>query len=636
MRYRYWTIALSLCIALTALAKKDPDSLRVAWHDRANPDSLRLQAMQTLIMENFLYSDPDSAYVLAEIMYKEGVACSRPLAQSEAVNIQAKCRYMSGDPVQALELFKRTMAIARSIGDSGGVAVAYYNMAIVYRDRGDLSQSMDCALNSLKKEEAIGRKRNVALSHNLIGVIYMTLEDNPNALDSYRKSLALCEQLGDSGQVAVALMNIAQLENLGDRNEQALAPMERAMAIFQRKSNDRELASANRTLGQILESLGRTDEALAAFELALGLQEKLGDVRGQARSLVNISSLLCSKGHYGPAKEKGIQALAYARKAEDMKGIQEAANCLYDADKALGLTAQALEMHELMMQMDDSLHSEENERGIMQSKYTYDLEKKEALANAEFERRQVATLLELERTRSQRMFILLAVLFIAVISALLVNRYRLKRRLQVAQLRTRLARDLHDDIGSTLSSISILSNVVKRRAEAAGDLDTATSLEKISERSHRLMREMSDIVWSVDPGKDSMADLIGRMREFGMGVLEPKGIAFHFNAPENAVARDLSVDVKRNLYLIFKEAVNNAAKHAEARTVFAELAVDGRSVRVQIDDDGRGMQNDDRTTGTTGNGLRNMRERAIEMGAAFSTGVSEHGGACVAVVLQVG
>ncbi|MEO8588408.1 MAG: tetratricopeptide repeat protein [Flavobacteriales bacterium] len=635
MRNRYWTIALSLCMALTAVAQKDPDSLRYAWHDRTNPDSLRLQALYFLIMEHVLYSDPDSAYVLAGIMYKEGVACSRIKAQAEAVNIQALSRYMSGDPAQALELFERNMAIHRSAGDSGGVAVAYYNMAMVHRDRGDLSQAMDCALNSLKKEEAIGRTRNVAKSHNLIGVIYMTLEDNANALDSYRNSLALCEQLGDSGQVAVALMNIAQLENLCDRNEQALVPMERAMAIFQHKSNDRDLAAANRTLGQILESLGRTDEALAAFERALGLQEKLGDVRDQARSLANISSLLCSQGHYGPAKEQGLQALTYARKAEDISGVEEAAECLYNANKALGLSAQALEMHELMAQMDDSLHSEENERGIMQAKYTYDLDKKEALANAEFERRQVATLLELERTRSQRMFILLAVLFIAAISALLVNRYRLKRRLQVAQLRTRLARDLHDDIGSTLSSINILSNVVQRRAEAIGDVDTATSLEKISERSHRLMREMSDIVWSVDPGKDSMADLIGRMREFGVGVLEPKGIAFHFNAPENAVARDLPVDVKRNLYLIFKEAVNNAAKHAEARSVFAELAVDGQSIRVQVDDDGRGMLSDERAAGLAGNGLRNMRERAIEIGAAFSTGVSEHGGARVAVVLSL-
>ena len=210
------------------------------------------------------------------------------------------------------------------------------------------------------------------------------------------------------------------------------------------------------------------------------------------------------------------------------------------------------------------------------------------------------------------------------------------RRLQVEQLRTRLSRDLHDDIGGTLSSISILSNVAKKRAETSGDMDAAASMEKISERSQRLMRDMSDIVWSVDPGKDSMTDLIGRMREFGSSVLEPKGIAFYFNAPEQVVARELSVDVKKNLYLIFKEAVNNAAKHAGAQRVFVDVAMNGRSLHVQVEDDGKGMGVDRIPSNSPGgNGLRNMKARADEIGARFTTGASDRGGVRVVVDLAL-
>lgn len=633
MKNRYRMIALPLCIALTAFTTTDPDSLRHAWQDRTNPDSLRLQALQALIMDQFLYKDPDSAFVLAGIMYKEGVACSLGKAQSDAISIQAMAKYMSGDPAQALELFQRSLAINRSIGDSGGVAVAYYNMAMVHKDRGELSLAMDCAMNSLRKEERLGRKLNVARSHNLMGVIYMTLEDNANALDNYRKSLALCEQIGDSGNVSTALMNIAQLEDLSGRNEQALAPMERAMAIIQGTSNDRQLAAAHRTRGQILEGLGRKDEALTDYEIALGLQKKLGNVRDQARSLVNISSLLCSKGLYGPAREHGLQALAYARKAEDMNGIKEAATCLYNAEKGLGHVAQALEMHELMMRMDDSLHREENERGIMQAKYTYDLDKKEALANAEFERRQVATLLELERTRSQRMLILLAFLFIAAVSALLVNRYRLKRRLQVAQLRTRLSRDLHDDIGGTLSSISILSNVMQKRAEASGDGDAAASMGKISARSRRLMRDMSDIVWSVDPTKDSMEQLLARMREFATSILEPMGIAFGFTT-EGPLPTTLPPEVKSNLFLIFKEAVNNAAKHARATRVDVHLAKSPTCLTMAVADNGTGLQPSSAGPDTVGNGLRNMQTRAADMKAELRIGPGPGAGTVITLALR--
>lgn len=200
---------------------------------------------------------------------------------------------------------------------------------------------------------------------------------------------------------------------------------------------------------------------------------------------------------------------------------------------------------------------------------------------------KLAARIEVDRTRTHRLGLIVLLAFVLVVAALLVNRYRLKRRLQVERLRVRLSRDLHDDIGGTLSSISILSNVVKKRAEASGDTDNAASMEKISERSLRLMRDMSDIVWSVDPGKDSMTDLIGRMREFGSAVLEPKGIAFHFNAPAQMVERELSVDVKQNLYLIFKEAVNNAAKHGRAQSVFVDIALNGRSLHIQVDDDGQ-------------------------------------------------
>ena len=244
---------------------------------------------------------------------------------------------------------------------------------------------------------------------------------------------------------------------------------------------------------------------------------------------------------------------------------------------------------------------------------------------------------EVDRTRTQRFGLIVLFGLVLVVAVLLVNGYRLKRRLQVERLRVRLSRDLHDDIGGTLSSISILSNVVKKRAEASGDMDNAASMEKISERSLRLMRDMSDIVWSVDPGKDSMTDLIGRMREFGSAVLEPKGIAFHFNAPEQVVERDLSVDVKQNLYLIFKEAVNNAAKHGGARSVFVDIALNGRSLHIQVDDDGQGMRLETAATaGLGGNGLRNMAARAEEIGAFFRTGSSERGGVCVVLELALG
>jgi len=198
--------------------------------------------------------------------------------------------------------------------------------------------------------------------------------------------------------------------------------------------------------------------------------------------------------------------------------------------------------------------------------------------------------------------------------------------MQLEQLRTRLSRDLHDDIGSTLSSINILSTVARRKAETGDEAGAAASLSGISERTQRLMRNMSDIVWSVDPEKDTMEELLVRMREFGAAVLEPKGITYRF-----ASARELGIALppamKSNLYLIFKEAVNNAAKHAQATEVIVSFSRENNRLRMTIADNGQGMESRGSLGNTAGgNGLRNMHARALEMKAdLFVNSIPEQG-----------
>jgi len=228
-----------------------------------------------------------------------------------------------------------------------------------------------------------------------------------------------------------------------------------------------------------------------------------------------------------------------------------------------------------------------------------------------------------------------------VVAVLLVNGYRLKRRLQVERLRVRLSRDLHDDIGGTLSSISILSNVVKKRAEASGDMDNAASMEKISERSLRLMRDMSDIVWSVDPQKDSLDDLLTRMREFATSVLEGAGIEHRLDFPSDVPALSLPIGTKQNIYLIFKEAMNNAVKHAGAAHVNVRLALESGTLRMEVRDDGAGMDPSAPGNGRSsssravggGNGLRNMNARAKEVRAELR--IESAMGRGTAVVLEL-
>ena len=233
------------------------------------------------------------------------------------------------------------------------------------------------------------------------------------------------------------------------------------------------------------------------------------------------------------------------------------------------------------------------------------------------EREQAAAEKATARSRSQRNLLLIGAVLGLVIVVLLWNHYRQRRTIEMERMRTRLSRDLHDDIGSTLSSISILSSVARKKAEADHDPEAAASLAKISDRSQRLMRNMSDIVWSVDPKNDSIEDLLARMREFSTSLFELKGIAHTFDQPAVIPAISLSAETKNNIYLLFKEAVNNVAKHSQCTHVRVSTALEQNMLHLVVKDDGLGMDLGARTNGHGGNGLRNMRERAAEMRAVL-------------------
>lgn len=203
---------------------------------------------------------------------------------------------------------------------------------------------------------------------------------------------------------------------------------------------------------------------------------------------------------------------------------------------------------------------------------------------------------------------------LAVLAFFLVyvfSRYRLARLLEIERMRTRIATDLHDDIGSNLTKISVLSEVVNQKlSSGTNGFDGGKLLENIAETSRESVSAMSDIVWAINPKKDSLADLTTRMRRHAEEILERREIRLRFDAPPVAPDLNLNADVRRNIYLIFKESLNNIVRHSEASKVEIDFRLEGGKLILSIADDGRGF---DKTEDFDGNGLLNMKKRAAEL-----------------------
>jgi two-component sensor histidine kinase len=194
----------------------------------------------------------------------------------------------------------------------------------------------------------------------------------------------------------------------------------------------------------------------------------------------------------------------------------------------------------------------------------------------------------------------------ALMTGLIIQRlyrYRVARLLQIANLRTRIATDLHDDIGANLTRIALLSEVA-RGGEESGPL---ASIARIARES---VGSMSDIVWAINPNRESVVDLIRRMRQHAEEVLTSRAMALRFDATHVPDSLRLAMDVRRDLLLIFKEAVNNAARHARCSSVTVDMRVEGPRVTLAIADDGVGF---DTSAASDGHGLDSMRRRAARL-----------------------
>jgi signal transduction histidine kinase/ligand-binding sensor domain-containing protein len=207
-------------------------------------------------------------------------------------------------------------------------------------------------------------------------------------------------------------------------------------------------------------------------------------------------------------------------------------------------------------------------------------------------------------------------------------RYRVRRLVEIERVRTRIATDLHDDLGANLTRIAILSEVASyQRGPDAADGGSLASIARISRES---VTSMSDIVWAINPKRDSFDDLVSRMRQLADEALATGGVEVGFTAPESEGGQRLGHDLRRQLYLIFKEAVNNAARHSGCRRVEIAVELDRRRLALTVSDDGRGF---DPSTEVEGNGLANIAQRARAIGARLEVRTAP--GSCTTVSLDV-
>ena len=229
----------------------------------------------------------------------------------------------------------------------------------------------------------------------------------------------------------------------------------------------------------------------------------------------------------------------------------------------------------------------------------------------------------------QRWWFISFAMMVMAMAALAFHRGRLRRLLEMERVRGRIATDLHDDIGSGLSQIAILSEVAIK--EVATNGNAREPLARIAATSRELVDTMSDIVWAINPRHEQLGDLTQRMRRFASDMLGSRDIDFQLRVPTAADQTKLGPHVRREVYLVFKESVTNAVRHSGCTEAGIELRLERKRLMLQVRDNGHRVPSPHE-----GHGLANMRARALRLGGSLVVSSQNGRGTTLTMTLPLG
>jgi len=171
-------------------------------------------------------------------------------------------------------------------------------------------------------------------------------------------------------------------------------------------------------------------------------------------------------------------------------------------------------------------------------------------------------------------------------------------------VRNRIATDLHDDIGATLTNINMLSEISRKNLEQP--IEAEKFLYRITEEVTSTSQALNDIIWSVNSRNDSMEEILLRMRRYAAELFDNSKTIFHLDIDETVAGKKINMEQRRDLYLVYKESMNNIVKHASAYNVWIDVQWQNGKLSLRIKDDGKGF---DSSVVTNRNGLRNIHFR---------------------------
>lgn len=565
-------------------------------------------------------------------------------------------------PLDAELLAKEALVLAQKTGNKNALSDCYNTLANLYHQSGRLEQALYYHQQALKIRMAINDQVGIIKSFNNLGTVYQKLSQYEKANDYFFKGLKPALVLKDSLITGTLYMNIGNSYASMDQPKMATEYFRKALQL-----SNKEFFRLKCLVNISNQYFFLKDFAVAEkyFEEALNLAKELDDKPIQARLFSNISQVYLAKKEYAKAEKVIQQSLKINREINNQNGLCLDYLALASLSEELDKPAEVIEFAKQAFELAKTIGQKPQEKyACLMLAKAYEKMGNSTLAYAnmksyaelsdslalsetasklnrleiEHANQQKEKALELlkEQERNQQLEAknrniilggsLLLILGLAFVAYGRFRRYKLKQQLLQAEtlfkereLRTRaileaenrerirIAKDIHDDLGSGLSKIRFLSANINAQLSP----EVRPVLDSISETSGNLVENMRELIWIADPENNELESLVARIREYTSDYLQDFPVELNFDIAKDIPQTSVSRDAYRHLFSSVKEGLQNIIKHSGATVVSLAIRIEKEELFISLKDNGSGF---DVGQGGAGNGLRNLNFRMSKLG----------------------
>lgn len=603
------------------------DSLRQVLRT-ADTDTARITTL-SYIAFHMASVKPDSALIIAQDALKQAVEADFDRGVASANNSFGWIYFQSGKLENSIAHYTEALEYFKATGNDLSTMAVLMNMSSVYIKMGSLAKALELLTEALPLTDKHPITDEASAIFKNLGIIFRHEGKFDDAIRYLDKSFELNVELGNKNLAADTKVSMNILyQNLNDFDS-ALRALDDAEVLYESMGSQYGLTMVAENRGGLRYKQERYLEALEYFKQARDGFRALEYDADIAYISLEIAKTYAQLSRFDESLSVLDEALDLVQASDYKNYIYEILTQKATVYEQMGNSSESLKFQKQAFQAYVNYQNELQTNRLNELKVQYESAQKDA----EIELLNKDNELQVQRIQRQRLlilFIVAVILFVLMAIGVFVYRYRLKMQTKELEIRSRIAADLHDEVGSSVSSIRMLSEIALSRGEDDPTL-LHDLLGRIKNNAKDIVENTGDIVWMIKPGYDDVGAVIERMERYIHDLCNSRDIAYKTEFDDLKSVK-LDMTQRKNLYLIFKEAVNNAVKYSGTQSLRASIQIDGRHMKLVVQDQGIGFDID---ATKKGNGLDNMFNRAKELGGMLNIHSLPGSGTSVSVSIPV-